>query len=200
MRDIIRYAAGACGCNARIRWAVKEEQYSSYVEYGYLEFVPFNFNKEVFDIGTNYVSVSLGDDVSSTAYWDVAMLDCADGNDHVSTHQAQDKVVARFQMSNPMGTETLCNSVLSFIKQTGDGVNEWDYRGINVQSAVLDIRAEAGDKVYVSIPRYDGSYDIHPYIIGTITRDYDHLCTANISAPDLNRRQIDPYLLEDWQQ
>jgi len=200
MRDIIRYAAGACGCNARIRWAKKEEADVDYVERGYLEFVPFNWNRDYFDVGTSFASVSLGDDVIRSQYFDVAMLDCADGNDHVCTHTAQDRVFARFQMSNPMGTEALCNSVLSFIRQTGDESEVWEYRGINVQQAMLDMRAEAGDKVQVMIYRYDGSYELNLYLMGTIIRNYDHLCTANIVAPDLNRRQIDPYLLEDWQQ
>lgn len=187
MREILQWIGATCGGNVRLRWD------NTYTD-GVLEIVPFTNTGELVAVGRQYASIDMGDLSDSSLYWDVCLTGGMDGADHLSTHDEHTIVTCRFQADDPMGTDALCDTILASIR----GSANWRYLGYRMSDVLLDMRAEAGDRVSVNVPRYDGTSTDYELIIGQIIRKYDSACAADVSAPDLAKRTIDPYVPESW--
>ena len=186
MRELLRQIGAVCGANVRLRWD------GTYAD-GVLELVPFNNEGTSTSLSTKYGGVTLTERSDLSDYWDVCLTGGDDG-DALSTHTEQTVVTCRYQADVPFATNAMCDRILASIQ----GQAAWRYQGYRITEALLDMRAEAGDRVAISVPTWDGSERIYGLIIGQIVRSYDAACLAEVSAPDLARREVDPYVAEEW--
>lgn len=179
MRDIMRWIAGICGGAAMVSWSGTTK--------GVLDIVPFNFNGELVTLGSKMGQLRIGGRSHNSDYWDVC-YEKGDG-DVYSTHQSSQWYTTRFQMENPLGTQAIADHALSVIKTRGDGISSpWIYTGFQARDALLDIRAEVGDRISISYPDSTGVTEGFTGVIGEIQRTWDRACVANVSAPDLARK------------
>ena len=177
-RDILRWIAGICGGNAMVQWSDTSS--------GLLDIVPFNFAGETITVSSNMSSLKTGGRSNSNAYWDVCFE--TDNGDITSTHNSGDYVTTRFQMENPLGTVALADHALDVIRQRAETTDvPWRYQGYQARDAVLDIRAQVGDRVLIEYPTTGGVTQGFASLIGEIQRTYDVACLASVSAPDMAR-------------
>lgn len=190
MRDIMRWIAGICAGAAMVAW---HEQTS-----GTLDIVPVNNAGELVTLGSKMGQLRISSSSHTSDYWDVCFE--TDDGDVYSNHvvgQHTQTVTTRFQMSNPLGTQALADHALSILRTSADGTAAWVYHGFQARDALLDIRAEVGDRISIDYPNINGLTETFTGVIGEIQRTYDRACVANVSAPDLARKTRGKYEIED---
>lgn len=182
MRDIMRWIAGICAGAAMVKWHE--------TTLGTLDIVPFNFAGELVTLGSKTGSLRIGGRSHVSDYWDVCYeTDDGDVYSNHSVGQHTQMVTTRFQMQNPLGTQAIADHALSVIRTRGDGLSTpWTYNGFQARDALLDIRAEVGDRISISFPDATGATEGFTGVIGEIQRTYDRACVANVSAPELARK------------
>ena len=203
VREVLRWCAGICGCNARIAFRYNPQPgTTSVTARGMLDFLPFNMCGETTDLYNAFANIRFGAPSDSNIYWDVLMDNTSTDTSYSSAKDEHTIVTTRFEMENPLCTsDAQCDTVLASLRAPRtDGLPDFVYTPATITDALLDPRAEPGDIINVAIPKYDGSTYSAQVYIGEIQRTYDASMKATITAPDMGRREIDRWTVEEWQQ